>query len=104
MKTVRKVFNSPFLLDRSKLTRLASVIRQKLTEQGGIGSEQYSAYLSSDTDIPTSSLEEILDLDNTDKHRIRRLTVTASVTIADEHRVEVDFDGSHKEISCSPQS
>src|SRR5690349_21324706 len=90
-------YDSPFLVDPSKLMKLMGVIRQRLDETALVRAEHFEMYLSSGRVIGCSSLEDILTIDNSKKNRLERLKCSCSTSRQDrrtaEHELEVEFDG-----------
>ena len=94
---VHRHYRSPFLLDRSKLTRLDVVITAKLVEQSADHENRFVVLTAKERGVETSSLAEVFNVDNTDRNPIEHLLVRRSVKTPDDkapaHEVRVDFDG-----------
>src|SRR5438128_7990770 len=76
MKRITKRYESDFVADKSKLTRLVSVIQSQFNEKTPQLFEQYTASLSSDKTFETNSLTDVFELDNSENSRIHGLRIT----------------------------
>lgn len=105
MPTARKLFNCPFLLEKSKLTRLLEVIESRF-KQAHIATPQFAfgVELPGQKVIETESIDEVLSLDNSKRSRIQGLSITcrSSEGTAEPHgsasrpSLLIDFDGTGK--------
>ncbi len=71
------IWDSPFLVDKPKLTRLVGVIREHLEVSRKSIGQEFQVGFGSHRTVTTHSLEEVFDLDNTRKHRISELDIKA---------------------------
>jgi len=101
MKIARRVIRSPFVLEKSKLTRLLEVTDPKFTQDGYKLEKTFVARSKGDRLTQTDKLEVILALDNSARHRIEQLTIISSATPQDAPRdsppkryQSIEFDGS----------
>jgi hypothetical protein len=94
---VNKRYSSAFVVDRSKMTRLMGVIKNSITHEATSYEEFFEVRLRGAKTITIDSLQHVLDLDNSERSRIERLSITCRTRQVsnDEprHSVEVDFDG-----------
>jgi len=109
MRTIEKQYDSPFIADKSKVTRLMSVIQDKLNEFTLPRTEHFQVHLSSNKTFETDSLTEVFELDNSPRSRIKRLIITCGLTVlgatSPEHEVKIDFDGRPKtDVSITVRS
>ena len=97
MKTIRRSYRMPFLAEKSKLTRLVTVVRDKVGEAGTPVREHYDVHLSSRKVVETTLLDEVLQLDNSERNQVERFTATFSLTregaAEASDSVSIDFDG-----------
>jgi len=99
VKSIRRSYKIPFLVEKSKLGRLVTVVREKAAEVNNIR-ERYEVHLSSRKLVETTALDEVLQLDNSERNRVERLTVVFEVIPTGEpdaaeqrESISVDFDG-----------
>lgn len=94
---VSKKYNSSFVVEKSKLTRLLSVINERMALLQQPIQQTYETHLSGQKNVTNSSIEEILSLDNSRRSKIERLVLlqksVTQVPAVTEHQIEVDFDG-----------
>ena len=98
MKQIHKDYERPFLLEKTKLDRLLDVIHDRLGEHSDTTKrDDFEVFLSGQRREEMTSVEDVLELDNSRKSKIQRLLITccASTEAATrpEHEVQVDFDG-----------
>ncbi len=79
MSVLKKEFNSPFIVDKSKLRRLIEVAEAKFKE-GGNSKFEFEAHLSGQKVVETGSVDEILALDNSKRNRVERLAINCTGT------------------------
>ena len=96
MINVHKEYRQSFLLEPTKLLRLIDKIHERLQDhQGATLHDTFEVFLSGDRREEMTSLTQVLALDNSRKHKIRRLVVTCSASSPGaprpEHEVQVDF-------------
>jgi hypothetical protein len=93
---ITKRYHGPFVLEKSKLTRLLGVIAERLEEPPGVVHHKFEAQLMGHKNVSSETVDEILQLDNSERSRVVRLrvasTLRATVPIGPRF-VEVDFDG-----------
>ncbi len=96
MSVLRKEFNSPFIVDKSKLKRLIEVAEAKFKEDGN-SKFGFEAHLSGQKVVETGSVDEILVLDNSKRNRVERLVINCTDTAPGSQEIKrgmlVDFDG-----------
>ena len=94
---VSKKYNSSFVVEKSKLTRLLSVINERMALLQQPIQQTYETHLSGQKNVTNSSIEEILSLDNSRRSKIERLVLlqksVTQVPAVTEHQIEVEFDG-----------
>jgi hypothetical protein len=96
MKYIYKEYDKPFLLEPTKLNRLLDTIHERLADypQANV-QDSFQAFLSGDRREEMTKVEDVLALDNSRKHRIRRLLIVCSASTPGatrpEHEVQVDF-------------
>ena len=96
VSTLRKQFNSPFIVEKSKLKRLIEVLDAKFTENGTSLKFEFEAHLSGQKVIETACVEEVLALDNSKRNRVERLVMNCAGTVEAEEvkrGLLIDFDG-----------
>jgi hypothetical protein len=100
MKSIARSYHRAFLVEPSKLTRLVTVVRERLQELDSDSdqlSEEYEVYLSGRKLIETNSLDQVLELDNSPRNEIERLSFTMNVTQGESTKpsdtVRIEFDG-----------
>jgi hypothetical protein len=98
MPAARKTFKSPFLLEKSKLTRLLEAVKARFEQAALPAHLLFQVQLRGQKLIQTASLDEVLAIDNSSKSRIEDLYVTCGDTETSDtprnHIITVDFDGS----------
>jgi uncharacterized protein with von Willebrand factor type A (vWA) domain len=94
---VSREYESAFAVEKSKLTRLLSLIHQRMATLQEPVEETYEAHLSGLKTVINNSITEIFALDNSHRSRIERLVVSQKAAAApakpSDHRVQVDFNG-----------
>ena len=97
MKTERKQFLSPFLVEKSKLTRLMDVIETRFNQGGTAPACRFEVHLLGQKIIETASIEDVLAVDNSKRNRVERLLLTCSSDAPSGQEPDrdllVDFDG-----------
>lgn len=111
MKIARRSIHSPFLLEKSKLTRLLELTDAKLSQDGHHHERKFTARAEEDRVTETDSLEVVLALDNSARHRIKQLHITSNAypqnrrpDEAPDRQLSIEFDGrSQPEIEIVAQ-
>jgi hypothetical protein len=98
MKQIHKDYPRPFLLEKTKLDRLLDIIHGLLGEhQNTTKHDDFEVFLSGERREETTSVDEVLKVDNSRKSKIERLLITCSASTEgatrSEHAIQVDFDG-----------
>jgi hypothetical protein len=95
MRIVKKTYQRAFILEPTKLTRLVGVIHERLEDHPCDNqSDTFEVFLSDNSVELLRSLEEVLALENSKKHKIKRVLIT-SKSIQDgndQDLVTLDFD------------
>lgn len=96
MKEVFKVYTQPFLLEPTKLTRLMEVIHARLEERSSLHyHDRFEVFMKGDRREVTDTLEGVLSLENSKKHRIERLIIASfgskDESLKPDYEVHVDF-------------
>ena len=91
------------MLEPTKLTRLVETIHERLADHpGGSHNDHFEVFLSGNRREESITLEGVLAMENSRRHRIQRLLIT-SYSAAEHraaHEIQVDFAGS----PTNPQS
>lgn len=94
---VRKTYDSAFVIEESKLTRLLSVIKNTFDRDGAYYKEQFEARLTGEKIVATDSIQHIMELDNSERSRILRLIINChsgpEPSDNPAHMIQIDFDG-----------
>jgi hypothetical protein len=94
--TIHKEYEQPFVLEPTKFTRLVDIIHDRLADhpRTAVG-DSFEAFFNGDRHEEIPTLNEVLALDNSRKHKIERLVVLCSGTTTGaprpEHEIQVDF-------------
>lgn len=91
----RKEYKKPFKLDETKLTSIVGVLRSRLSEaSSGNYVERFEAFSSATARDDLSSLDALMALENSRKHSVERLLISASSTSMNDpaHRREIQVD------------
>ena len=96
MKQIHKDYYGPFLLEPTKLTRLLDRIHERLGEQKPTQIlDHFEVFLSGNRREEMETLDEVLAVENSRRHRIERLLLISSAAtdgaIRPEYEVQVDF-------------
>jgi hypothetical protein len=96
MKLIHKEYQQPFLVEPTKLERIVGKIHESFAAQSNSAvQDSFEVFLSGNQREEMSTLDDVLALDNSRKHRIERLVIlcSASSPLAPrpEHEVQVDF-------------
>jgi len=96
MKQIHKEYQRSFLLEPTKLTRLLDRIHERLGEhQHVIIGDHFDVFLSGDRRDEMSSVDDVLAVENSRKHKIQRLLITCSSkterAAGPENEIVVDF-------------
>jgi hypothetical protein len=78
MPITRKYFRSPFIVEKSKLTRLLEVIDAKFEKDDLPTHHEFEVHLHGQKVIETTSIEHVFALDNSQKSRIERLSLSST--------------------------
>ena len=86
------------MLEKTKLDRLMDIIHDRLGEhQGTTKRDDFEVLLSGQRREEMTSVEDVLQLDNSRKSKIQRLLITCCASTKGaprpEHEIQVDFDG-----------
>jgi hypothetical protein len=106
MPQVQKEYARPFLVEPTKLTRMVDKIHDRLAEQAeGAARDRFEVFMNGDRHEELTSLDQVLALDNSRKHKIQRLIITSSVG-ASEHfaKVQIDFGVTKTSSPGEPQA
>jgi len=98
MKNVYKEYEKPFLLEPTKLGRLVDKVHERLGDHANTTvHDSFEVFLSGDRREEMTDVEDVLAIDNSRKHQIKRLVIACSASTAGaarpEHEVQVDFGG-----------
>jgi hypothetical protein len=96
MKQVYKEYTRAFLLEPTKLTRIIDKIHERLADQQNVTTrDHFEVFLKGDRREEMTTLDEVLALENSRKHKIKRLVVASFASTPGaarpEHEVQVDF-------------
>ena len=96
MKVIRKEYQQPFQLERTKLTRIVDTIHQRLAQlPASILHDHFEIFLAGHRQEEMNTVEDVLQLDNSHKRKIERLVIRCSAStpnaVRPEYEVEVDF-------------
>jgi hypothetical protein len=97
MPSARKTFRSAFVLDAQKLNRTVDAIKTRFAQAKIPAHVEFHVDLKGERHIVTSKMEDVLDIDNTEKSRIEELKIRCADkeiddTIPDTY-IAVHFDG-----------
>ncbi|WP_437285674.1 hypothetical protein [Sorangium sp. So ce406] len=87
MAVNKKTFDSPFLVDPSKLSRLRGVCLEKLGENVR---EEYEVASSGDENLKLSSIDDVTSLDNSKRQRIKRINIQYT---AGNNSININLNG-----------
>jgi hypothetical protein len=98
MKKIDKEYPHPFLLEPTKLNRIVDTIHASFAAiPNAKVDDHFEVFLSGDRKEEFSSVDAVLALDNTRKHKIQRLMIWCSVSSPGspkpDQEVQVDFGG-----------
>ena len=98
MKKVDKEYPHPFLLEPTKLNRIVDIIHASFSATPNATIEDhFDVFLTGDRREEFSSVDAVLAVDNTRKHKIQRLVIYSSASspgsVKRDHEVQVDFGG-----------
>jgi hypothetical protein len=105
MKQIDKPYERGFLLEPTKLTRLIDKIHERLGDhQNTTTNDSFEVFLSDKQHVKMTSVEQVLAIENSRKHKIQRLLIVCSAVtvgaIQPEHEIQVDF-GKKKSASSN---
>ena len=89
---IHKSLKSAFLAYESKITRLISVMKERFPTNEMSIDETYEALLQDGKTITLDSLNQVFELDNTEKNPIIKLDINC-VTEDNSHSIRVGFSG-----------
>ena len=95
---IHKEYEQAFLLEPTKLTRIIGKVHERLADHVNTATQcSFEVYLTGNRREEMSTVEEVLELDNSPKQKITRLVATCSASTVGaarpEHEVRVDFAG-----------
>jgi hypothetical protein len=98
MKQIHKDYQRAFLLEKTKLDRLLDIIHGLLGEhQNTTKHDDFEVFLSGQRLEEMTSVDDVLNQDNSRKSKIERLMINCSASTQGatrpEHEIQVDFDG-----------
>ena len=98
MKQIHKDYPKAFLLEKTKLDRLMDIVHALLDQhQNTTKHDDFEVFLSGQRREEMTSVDEVLNLDNSRKSKIERLMITCSASTQGaarpEHEIQIDFDG-----------
>jgi hypothetical protein len=96
MKLIHKEYAQPFLVEPTKLNRIVGKIHERLADHANSSlHDSFAVFLTGNRREEMTTLDDVLALDNSRKHKVERLVVLCSAATPDaarpEHEVEVDF-------------
>jgi hypothetical protein len=108
MKHIDKGYQQSFLLEPTKLNRLVDKIHERLADHtNSVSHDSFEVFLAGSRHEEMTTVDDVLALDNSRKHKIERLVIVCSASTPDavrpEHEVQVDF-GYPKPSSTPPSS
>ncbi|MEX0774733.1 MAG: hypothetical protein WD042_03350 [Phycisphaeraceae bacterium] len=98
MKQIHKEYERAFLLEKTKLDRLMDIIHGLLGEHKSTTKhDDFEVFLSGQRREEMTSVDDVLNLDNSRKSKIQRLLITCFASTErgarPDHEIQVDFDG-----------
>ncbi|MEI4770926.1 hypothetical protein WAX74_14985 [Psychrobacillus sp. FJAT-51614] len=87
---IMKYYEKPFILSRSKLTRLCEVIEKRFNKESLEFRRIFSVTLINSKNLILNNLNELFELDNGPKNEIKKLEILYSSTNG-EYGVEISF-------------
>jgi hypothetical protein len=95
---IHKDYERAFLLEKTKLDRVMDIIHSLLGEHHNTTKhDHFEVSLSGQRREEMTSVEEVLELDNSRKSKIKRLLITCFASTEGaarpEHEIQLDFDG-----------
>lgn len=108
MKHVHKEYERSFLLEPTKLSRLIDKIHERLADhQSTAWHDTFEIFLSGNQREEMTTLQQVLELENSRRRRIERLVIVCSASALGsakpDHEIQVDFGGP-KTINASASS
>lgn len=105
MKQIDKEYYQPFLLEPTKLTRLVDKIHERLGEHADTTmDDSFEVFMSGNRREVMNSVEAVLALENSRRHKIQRLVIVCSAATKNatrpEHEIQVDF-GKEKKLQST---
>jgi hypothetical protein len=96
MKVIHKDYQQPFLVEPTKLNRIVGKIHERLADHANSDPhDSFEVFLTGSQREEMTTLEEVLALDNSWKHKIERLVILCSAStpnaVRPEYEVQVDF-------------
>jgi hypothetical protein len=96
MKQIHKEYAESFQLEPTKLTRILDKIHERLEEHAHTTKRNhFEVFMSGNRREEMASVEDVLKLENSRKHKIQRVLVVCSASAEGsarpEHEVQVDF-------------
>src|SRR5579862_458498 len=98
MPGARKTFDAPFVLEKSKLTRLLEVTQERFSQASAKSKFHFQTLLANGKTTQHEAVEQVLSLENSKKTPIRSVWITCSedgepADIAVGKLVSIEFDG-----------
>ena len=96
MKQIDKPYERSFLLEPTKLTRLIDKIHERLGDHPHTTThDSFEVFLSDKRHEKMATVDQLLSLENSHKHKIQRLLIICSGAtkgaVRPEHEIQVDF-------------
>ena len=96
MKQIDKPYERAFLLEPTKLTRLIDKIHERLGDHHNTTThDSFEVFLSDKRHEKLTSVDQVLAIENSRKHKIQRLLIVRSAATKEathpEHEIQVDF-------------
>jgi hypothetical protein len=98
MTQLHKEYDQAFVLEPTKLTRLVSIIHERLADHANTSThDTFDVFLTGGRREGMTTLDDVLALDNSKRRKIQRLVILSSASTAvaarPEHEIQVDFAG-----------
>ena len=98
MRQIYKEYERPFLLEPTKLTRLIDKMHERLSDhRPAVVHDRLDVFLTGNRREEMTTIDEVLALENSRKHKIERLVIVSSGetegAARPEHEIQVDYEG-----------